>query len=64
MVNKIECEKALISFYRNVPKIDESEYEYEYEVLKKLIEEHFELIEEYKDCRRELEDYYELMLDE
>lgn len=64
MLNKGECESALISFYRNVPKIDESEYEYEYEVLKKLIEEHFELVEEYKDCRRELEDYYELMLDE
>ena len=57
MLTKEECEKCLISFYRNVPKIDESEYEYEYEVLKKLIKEHFELVEEFEKYKRERKKY-------
>ena len=56
MFSKEECEKALL-----ILKQEYDSNPYVIVLFEDLINEHFELVEEYKDTRKELDCYYEMM---
>lgn len=56
MLSKEECEKALL-----ILKQEYDSNPYVIVLFEDLINEHFELVEEYKGVRKELECYYEMM---
>lgn len=65
MLTEEECMACLNQFMEDtnyyVGYVICNNHNYEFDVLSKLIKEHFELVEEYKSCRQEIEVYYELL---
>lgn len=65
MLRKEDCEVCLNQFIEDTnyymgDKIF-NDHDEEIDTLRQLIKEHFELVEEYKDTRKELDCYYEMM---
>lgn len=60
-LTKDMCEAAILKIKKALDELEYDELHHEYEVLNQLVKKHFQLLFELKDCRRELDIFYELL---
>lgn len=60
-LTKDMCEAAIYKIKKALDELEYDELHNDYEVLNQLVKKHFKLVFEYKDCRRELDIFYELL---